>query len=210
MSFVSLLSSGIDSPVATYLMAPKTDEIIMVHADNRPFTDDQEIKNFFRIAQHLKTIVPCQTTAYLIPHGSTLSAYQQSCTDIKYTCVICKRMLIRYAEQIALKYKANAIIMGDSLGQVASQTLQNLRIVDNTISLPILRPLIGFDKEDTIEIAKQIGTFDLSIQPSAGCHAVPKKPSTRAQLSKIVAEEQKMDIITLVKAAVAGLKKINI
>ena len=210
MKFVSLLSSGIDSPVATYLMAPKSEEMILAHADNRPFNYDQEIKNFTAIAHHLKTILPCKTSAYIVPHGKTLSNYQQACTDPRYTCVICKRMLIRYAEKIAQKYFAHAIIMGDSLGQVASQTLQNLRVVDEAVSIPILRPLIGFDKQDTIEIAKKIGTFDLSIQPSARCHAVPTKPSTRAQLSKIVAEEQKMNVISLVDEAVEKSKQIEI
>ena len=86
---------------------------------------------------------------------------------------MCKRMMLRYAEAIAKKEHADAIIMGDSLGQVASQTLQNLRVIEQAVNIPILGPLIGFDKEDTIKIAKQIGTFDLSsIAPADGCAAV--------------------------------------
>lgn len=210
MKFVSLLSSGIDSPVATYLMGPKAEEIILVHADNRPFTDDQEIHNFTAIASHLKTMLKCKTSAFIVPHGKTLLEYQQACTDRRYTCVICKRMLIRYAEKIAQNHCAYAVIMGDSLGQVASQTLQNLRIIDQAVSIPILRPLIGFDKEETIDIAKNIGTYNLSIQPSAGCKAVPTKPSTRAQRGKIIAEEEKINLSFLVNDAVANVKKIKI
>jgi thiamine biosynthesis protein ThiI len=210
MNFVSLLSSGIDSPVATYLMAPKAETILLIHADNRPLTDDREINNFIALAQFLKTKLPCKTQAFIVPHGKTLEAYQQSCTEHKYTCIICKRMLTRYAEQIALKNNAQAIIMGDSLGQVASQTLQNLRVVDKAVKLPILRPLVGYDKQDTIEIAKNIGTFDLSIQQSAGCLAVPNKPSTRAVLAKIEDEEKRIDIAALVKSAVDNAKKIDI
>jgi thiamine biosynthesis protein ThiI len=210
MKFVSLLSSGIDSPVATYLMAPKTKEMILLHADNRPYTDDIEIQNFIQIAKYLKKIIPCTITAYTVPHGKTLDAYQKERPDSKFTCIICKRMLLRYAEHIAIKNNAEAIIMGDSLGQVASQTLQNLRVVDQAIELPILRPLIGYDKEDAITIAKKIGTFDLSIKPSIGCLAVPKKPSTRAQISKIETEEQKINIENLTKEVVKNSKLIDL
>jgi thiamine biosynthesis protein ThiI len=210
MKFVSLLSSGIDSPVATYVMASKAEEMILLHADNRPFTDDREINNYIEIARHLKKNIPCITSTITVPHGKTLAAYQQSCQETKYTCIICKRMLVRYAEQIALKYDSNAVIMGDSLGQVASQTLQNLRVVDTAIDLPILRPLIGFDKEDTINIAIKIGTYDLSIQPSNGCLAVPKKPSTQANIAKIEAEEKRINVTELINTAITSLKLINI
>ena len=93
--------------------------------------------------------------------------------------------------------------MGDSLGQVASQTLQNIRVVEQAIALPILRPLLGFDKEETIKIARKIGTFELSIAPAGGCAAVPAKPSTRAKLEQILDEEKKVDVDELVRQAVA-------
>jgi thiamine biosynthesis protein ThiI len=115
-------------------------------------------------------------------------------------------MLLRYAEKIAEKEGADAIVMGDSLGQVASQTLQNLRTIEQAISIPVLRPLIGFDKEDTIKIAKEIGTYDLSILPSSGCNAVPHKPATRAKLDHIQLEEKKIDVDKLIKNAVNEAK----
>lgn len=201
MRFVALVSSGIDSPVATYLLSKKAEEIILIHADNRPFTDDCEIEKFVTLAKYLKILVPSKIKAYLVPHGNTLCSYKECC-DWKFTCVVCKRMMLRYAEAIADKEHADAIIMGDSLGQVASQTLQNIRVVEQAVQLPILRPLIGFDKEDTIKIAKKIGTFDLSIAPAEGCSAVPVKPSTRARLNQIVAEEQKLNVDELVQDAV--------
>ena len=92
--------------------------------------------------------------------------------------------------------------MGDSLGQVASQTLQNLRVIEQAASLPILRPLIGMDKEDVIQIAKTIGTYDLSILPSISCRAVPSKPATRAKLKQILSEEQRIDVDELVSQAI--------
>ncbi len=209
MKLVSLLSSGIDSPVATYLLSRKNEDIIFVHADGRPFTDDREIENFILIARHLKKMISGITKAYLVSHGAALASYKHQCQN-RFTCVFCKRMLLRYAEKIAKKEHAEAIIMGDSLGQVASQTLQNIRAVENAVSIPILRPLIGFDKEDIIKIAKKIGTYDLSIQKSDGCNAVPIKPSTRAKLDQILEEEKKINIDELVKHAVEKAELISI
>jgi thiamine biosynthesis protein ThiI len=209
MKLVALLSSGIDSPVAIYMLSKNADEIILLHADNRPFTDDREIEKFISLAKHLKEIIPSHLTALLLPHGHSLEAYKMHCNN-RYTCVVCKRMMLRYAEAIAKKEHAEAIIMGDSLGQVASQTLQNLRVVEQAVSIPILRPLIGFDKEDTIKIAKQIGTFNISIAKADGCAAVPTKPSTQARLEHIRAEEQKINVDELVNIVISQAKIVTL
>lgn len=209
MKVVSLVSSGIDSPVATYLLSQYAEEMILLHADNRPFIDDHELGKFITIAQHLKRVVSSHLTAILVPHGQTLSTYKTHC-ESKYTCVFCKRMMLRYAEAIAIKENADALVMGDSLGQVASQTLQNLRVVESAVSIPILRPLIGFDKEGTIQIARKIETFDLSIKPAEGCTAVPVKPSTQARLKQIHTEEQKIDIEALILHAIKQLKTVTL
>ncbi|HIG99036.1 MAG TPA: hypothetical protein HA258_00500 [Thermoplasmata archaeon] len=209
MKLVVLISSGIDSPVAAYLLSKRVDEFILLHADNRPFTDDREIEKFISLAKYLRTLIPSRLSALLLPHGQTLDAYKIHCNN-KFTCVVCKRMMLRYAEAIAKKEHADAIVMGDSLGQVASQTLQNLRVVEQAVSIPILRPLIGFDKEDTIKIAKQIGTFDLSIAPADGCAAVPLKPSTQARLEHILAEEQKINVSELVNNVISQAKIVTL
>jgi len=209
MKLVSLVSSGIDSPVATYLFSKKSEEIILLHGDIKPFIDDREIENFKRLVEHLKKICDCSLKTYLIPHGNVLNSYRENC-DIKFTCIFCKRMLLRYAEKIAEKEGADAIIMGDSLGQVASQTLQNILVIDNAVNMPVLRPLIGFDKEDIIRIAKEIGTYDLSILPSDGCNAVPNKPATSAKLDKILEEEKRIDIKKLIDETVAEKQEIII
>ena len=201
MKFVSLVSSGIDSPVATYLLSRHGADIILVHSDGRPFNDDQEIENFIKLARHLKIKTNSNLKAFLIPHGDSLAVFKQKCKQ-RYICVLCKRMLVRYAEEIAKKEKAEAVIMGDSLGQVASQTLQNLRVVEDAINMPILRPLVGLDKEDIVQIAKKIGTYDLSIMQSAGCSAVPNKPATKARLEDVIAEEKKIDVKKLLNQAI--------
>lgn len=209
MRLASLVSSGIDSPVATYLLSKTADEIIFVHADNRPLTDDREIENFILIAKYLKKIIRCKTKAYIIPHGNTLISYKQNCNH-RFTCVFCKRMMVRYAEAIAEKENADAIIMGDSLGQVASQTLQNIRVVEQAVKIPILRPLIGLDKEDVVKIAREIGTFERSILKSDGCKAVPYKPATRAKLEQIISEEKKIEVDKLVNDAVSKATEIKL
>lgn len=209
MKFVSLISSGIDSPVATYLVSKKAEEIILVHADIRPFTDNRENEKFIKLAKHIKNLVSCKVKAYILPHGNSLNTYKEICNN-RFTCVFCKRMLLRYAEKIAEEEGADAIVMGDSLGQVASQTLQNLRTIEQAITIPVLRPLIGFDKEDTIKIAKEIGTYDLSILPTNGCNAVPHKPATRARLDQIIFEEKKIDFNKLLQKATSETKLLEL
>ena len=105
MKFVSLISSGIDSPVATYFISKKIEEIILLHADGRPFYDEKDIKNFLALAKYLKQIIPVKIKLFIIPHGETLSTYLNT-SHHRYTCVFCKRMLVRYAEKIAIKEAA--------------------------------------------------------------------------------------------------------
>jgi thiamine biosynthesis protein ThiI len=209
MNVVGLVSSGIDSPVAAYLVSRYAESIILVHADNRPFTDDREIDKFIILAKHLKKICSIPVKAVVVPHGETLQMYRTKGLE-RFTCVFCKRMMLRYAERIATQEHAEGIVMGDSLGQVASQTLQNIHVVEQAIAIPVLRPLIGFDKEEVVQIAKKIGTFDLSIAKSAGCGAVPVTPSTRASLEQVLAEEQKVDVEGLVSQAVSGVRVVTL
>ena len=209
MKIVSLISSGIDSPVATYLLSKKVDEMILVHGDIRPFTDDREIDNFTHLFKHLKNIMDIPVTVYVVPHGRSLFSYKENCNN-RFTCVFCKRMILRYAEKIAEKEDAAAVVLGDSLGQVASQTLQNIRVITQAVSIPVLRPLIGLDKEEVIKIAKKIGTFDFSIQPSDGCNAVPHKPATKAKLDEVLAEEMKINVSELVDDVVENSELVFI
>jgi thiamine biosynthesis protein ThiI len=209
MKFVSLISSGIDSPVATYLFSKKSSELILIHADGRPFTDDREINNFIAISKCLKNQSKIKMKFFIIPHGENLNIYKRNCNS-KYTCVFCKRMFLRYAEKILIEEDAKAIIMGDSLGQVASQTLYNIKVIDQAVETPIFRPLIGYDKEDIVKIAKKINTFNISILPKESCSAVPLKPSTRAKLENIIFEEKKININRMVDNSFKKKEKLNI
>ena len=209
MKIVSLLSSGIDSPVATYLLRKKTEKIIFLHAKIEPFTDKKEYENFFKLAKYLKKLIKKEIKIISLDHGKNLLEYKKNC-DEKFTCIFCKRMLVRYAEKICEKYSYDAIVMGDSLGQVASQTLQNINVVDNAVNIPIIRPLIGFDKQEIVDISRKIGSFEYSTLPSIGCTAVPNKPSTAAKIEKILYEEKKLDINNLVEDTIKNLKIVKI
>ncbi|MEM0466032.1 MAG: hypothetical protein QXL17_04540 [Candidatus Thermoplasmatota archaeon] len=209
MKFVALISSGIDSPVAAYLLANKVEELIFVHADNQPFTDASEVDHFKLLTQYLKKYMSCSVKTYIVPHGLALATYKKQANH-HFTCVFCKRMMVRYAEKIAEKENACAVVMGDSLGQVASQTLRNLRVVDQAISLPILRPLIGFDKEDIVRLAKKIGTYEFSILPSKGCRAVPSQPSTHATIYQIESEEKKINVVELIEQVVTAAIQLKL
>ena len=208
MKAISLLSSGIDSPVATHVLSAYVEEMIVMHADARPFTDDAEIKHFQSIASHLSSVTFSSVKPCLVPHGAALKAYMDVGAHPRFLCVFCKRMMVRYAEALAQKLHGDCIIMGDSLGQVASQTLANLSVVDQVVSLPILRPLIGFDKEEIVEIAKDIGTYELSIQKTQGCLAVPSKPATRAKIEQLLDIEKDMNIQGLVEAAINNISYV--
>ena len=209
MKIVSLISSGIDSPVATYLLRKKVDEIIILHGKIEPFTDKNEYENFLKLVKFFKKIIDKRVKIIVISHGKSLGEYIKNC-DKKYTCIFCKRMLVRYAEKICKKYNYDAIVMGDSLGQVASQTLQNIKIVSEAVEVPILRPLIGFDKQDIVDISRKIGTFEYSTLQSIGCTAVPNKPSTAAKIEKIKTEENKINIEKLIEDAVKNSEVLKI
>lgn len=209
MKFISLISSGIDSPVATYLISKKAKEIILLHAEGTPYYDDNDTDNFVALVKHLKNIINVKTKIFIVTHGKTLTSYLESAHP-RYTCVFCKRMLVRYAEKIAHKENCDAIVMGDSLGQVASQTLKNIRVIEQAVSIPILRPLIGLDKQEIVNISKEIGTFDLSTVSNKGCSAVPYKPATRAKLQDVLREEEKIDVNKLIMAAIDNIKLINL
>jgi len=196
-----LISGGIDSPVAAHLLLKQGAEIIAVHLDNRPFTDDREIGKAMALIEHLKEMHTGKVSHFLVPHDESQKEFARNC-DRHLQCVLCKRMMLRVAERIAVMEGAKAVIMGDSLGQVASQTLRNIKVESQAIEIPILRPLIGWDKVEIIDTAREIGTYDISIRPGVCCTIVPKKPSTHAELGRVLREEGKIDVPSLLRNAI--------
>jgi len=194
---VSLFSGGIDSPVATWLMMKRGCEIIPVYFDCSPFTDESTLNRAKVVAEVLREYDP-DFELKIVEHGEFLQKLKKLLKEKKlesYTCILCKRRMYRIAEMIARDEKAKGIVTGESLGQVASQTLDNLMVLNEACRLPIYRPLIGFDKVEVEELAKKIGTYEESIKPAKECTAVPKKPTTKAKLERVLEIEKELEPI---------------
>ena len=198
MKAVTLLSGGIDSPVASYLINRAGADVVLLHMDNGPYCDDRAKENVIAIAEQLEKYTGKRFPLYFAPHGPSQTAIHDAC-DRNYQCVMCKRAMHRTAGEFAKIVGADMIVMGDSLGQVASQTLKNIRAENTGMSIPIVRPLVGLDKTEIMEVAREIGTFDISISPSVGCTIVPHKVTTAADPVRIESYRERIDIDSLAK-----------
>jgi len=194
MKLISLISGGIDSPVAAYLMLKQDAEVVAVHMKN---SESENLEKIKLLVKQLEKSSGKNIKTYVVPHVGNQSEISKNCNR-RFQCILCKRMMYHIAEEIAKKEKADAIVTGESIGQVASQTLQNLMVENSAVKIPILRPLIGFDKNDTIKIAREIRTYEISIKDDKSCPFVPNKPATTAKLEKILDEEKKIDVKKIV------------
>ena len=189
---VSLLSGGIDSPVAAWLMMKRGCSVIFVH-----FYNENLVASPRKIEEIIEKLTEYQmeSRAYLIPFGSIQYDIVAKIAA-KYRMIIYRRIMGRVAERVAEKEGAKAIVTGDSIGQVASQTIENLQCIYSASSLPVLPPLIGMDKREIIDMAKKIGTYEYSIKPYEDCCSfmVARHPATKASLSDIEKMEEKLDI----------------
>lgn len=208
MKLVSLISGGIDSPVATYLMMKQGAEVIVLHLDNRPFTDEKQLDKSLKLVKHLENLFDKSIKTFFVPHGNNQVAFARNCRR-NLQCVLCRRMMLRIAAKIVEREGADGILTGESLGQVASQTLQNIHATNQAVKTPIMRPLIGMDKVEIIDIARRIGTYDLSILPGLCCTIVPDKPSTAAKLEDVYREEEKVEIGSLVEESMEGARVLS-
>ncbi|MFQ6050434.1 MAG: tRNA uracil 4-sulfurtransferase ThiI [Candidatus Hydrothermarchaeota archaeon] len=198
---VSLLSGGIDSPVATWLMMKRGCSILPVYFDNSPFTDETTLKRAIEVAKVLsKWSIGEKMSLRIVPYGEFLEKLT-SLPRRKFTCVLCKRSMYRIANIIARENNARGIVTGESLGQVASQTLDNILVLDDASTITVFRPLIGIDKKETERYAKLIGTFEKSIQKAKSCSAVPEHPVTGAKLEDVLNIEKDIDIDGLIEKA---------
>ena len=208
MKAVVLISGGIDSPAAAYLMAKAGAEIILLHMDNRPYADDTGLAKVQDIRDQLELVTGQRIPLYVAPHGRNQALTAERCRA-GFQCVICKRTMLRVARQVAMGLGAEAIITGESLGQVASQTLQNLKAESHGLDFPVLRPLIGLDKLEIESIAKVAGTLGISIRSPSACLIVPKRPVTMARLDKLLEEQAKLDLEEMVTFSADRIAEIT-
>ena len=190
---VSLLSSGIDSPVASFRMMTRGCRIIFIHFHSFPFTDKSSYHNAIKLANQL-TKYQYTSRIYLVPLVKVQEAIIMH-APAKLRLILYRRAMFQIAEIIAKKEKARALVTGESVGQVASQTLENIAAISEVVSIPILRPLIGVDKEWIVEQAKAIETFATSTEPYDDCcsYLVPKNPETHAKLEEVHAAENNIE-----------------
>lgn len=197
---ICLLSGGIDSPVAAWLAIKKGCTPVFVYFDNTPFTDETTQQRAVEAIKRLKQYVPEKgVKLYTVPHGEDLADILRNCPR-NLTCVLCRRMMYRVAEKIALKEEAEALVTGEIIGEHASQTLRNLHVENLAVSkTTVLRPLIGMNKTEVEHLARKIGTFDASTKPASCCSGPPPKPRTRARFEEVQKAEKRLDIDGMVE-----------
>ncbi len=205
-----LISGGIDSPVAAYMMAKRGLVLNAIHFASPPYTSPQaeeKVHNLLRKVSRYSGNICLHTVGFT----EIQEEIRDKCPEELFTLVM-RRFMMRIAQRIAQKEDSKALITGESLGQVASQTLNALACTDAVCEMPVFRPLIGLDKDEIIKVSRKIDTFDISIEPYEDCCTVftPKHPKTKPQISIIEAAEQALDIENLIDRAVENTKIMNI
>ena len=204
-----LLSGGIDSPVAGYMIAKRGVELTAVHYFSYPYTGEQAKQKVLDLAKILSGYC-CGIRVYVVPFTDIQLKIHEKCHE-EYTTLIMRRYMMRIAERIAEKEKCGALITGESLGQVASQTMEALNATNMVVKLPVFRPLIGFDKTDIIDYANRIGTYETSALPYEDCCTVftPRHPATKPHMNIILSSESHLDEEALITAAIENTEIVE-
>jgi len=204
-----LLSGGIDSPVAGYMIARRGMGISALHFTSEPYTSPRSKEKVIRLSKIISEYCG-HVDFYTISLTEIQEQIKKNC-NYDYLTVILRRFMMELAEKCAVDNNFNCIVTGESLGQVASQTIEAINVTNNNIQLPILRPCIGLDKYQIVEIAQQIGTYETSIEPYEDCCTVftPRHPVTRPKLYAVLAEEKKLDREFLIDEAYKSMEKVK-
>ena len=200
-----LLSGGIDSPVAGWMIAKRGVHINAVHFHSYPYTSDRAKEKVLDLARILSESC-CGIRVHIVPFTKIQMEIHEKCPE-EYTLIM-RRFMMRIAEKVARQENSEALITGESVGQVASQTMTALGTTDMVVNMPVFRPLIGFDKEEIIAVSEKIGTFETSSLPYEDCCTVftPRHPATHPKMEKILEGESKLDIDGLIDEAMAGIE----
>ena len=207
---VSLLSGGIDSPVSSYMIAKRGVQLELLHFASPPYTSEQAREKVLQLAQEL-TVWCGRLTVHVVPFTEIQEEIRRKCPEDHFTLIM-RRFMMRLGDRLAHELACKAIVTGESLGQVASQTIQALVVSDDVATLPVLRPLIGMDKEEIVRVARHVGTFDTSILPYEDCCTVftPRHPKTKPNLEEVREYEAALDIAALCDKALAGREMIRL
>ena len=205
-----LLSGGIDSPVAGWMIAKRGVTVNAVHFNSPPYTSERARQKVLDLAKILSESL-CGIRVHVVPFTDIQMQIHEKCHE-DYTTVIMRRYMMRIANEIARREHSQALITGESIGQVASQTMHALSCTDAVADMPVFRPLIGFDKSEIIEIAQKIGTYETSNLPYEDCCTVftPRHPATKPKMDIILEGESKLDTEALIAAAIEGTEVIQL
>ncbi len=205
-----LLSGGIDSPVAGYMIAKRGVAVSAVHFHSFPYTSDRAKEKVLSLARILSESL-CGVRVHVVPFTRIQMEIHEKCPE-EYTTLIMRRYMMRITERIAVTERSHGLITGESIGQVASQTMEALICTDQVVSLPVYRPLIGFDKQEIIDVARKIGTFETSSLPYEDCCTVftPRHPATRPKLEKILEGEALLDSEALIRDAMENIEIVDV
>ncbi len=207
---ISLLSGGIDSPVSTYMIAKRGVRLIPVHFFSFPYTSQQAKEKVIELG-HILTAYCGAMTMEVVPFTHIQEEIRDKCPE-EYFTLIMRRFMMRIAQEIALRSGAKAIVTGENLGQVASQTMEAMASTQAVLSLPVLQPLVGMDKEEIVRYARKIGTFDTSILPYEDCCTVftPRHPRTHPKIEEVEKAEAVLAVNDLVEEALQGIEQIRL
>lgn len=199
-----LLSGGIDSPVAGYMIGKRGVSLEAIHFFSYPYTSDRAKDKVMKLAKIIGGYMG-GIKVHIVPFTEIQLQIRDKCPEEHLTLVM-RRFMMQIAQRIAEKRRCTALVTGESIGQVASQTMSALAVTDDAVTMPVFRPLIGMDKEEIVEISRRIDTFETSILPYEDCCTVftPKHPSTKPRLNKVVASQNLLDCERLINEAVEG------
>lgn len=206
---LSLISSGFDSPIASWKMMRRGAKVVYLHFHSYPYTTKASIENVKEIIRKLNGY-QFESKVYFVPFANIQKEISVKCASSQRV-ILYRRFMMRIAEKLAMKENIKALVTGDSLGQVASQTLDNIYVVSEAVRIPILRPLIGDNKNDIIDLAMEIGTYEISSQPYEDCCSLfmPASPETHGKLEKVLEMEKSLDVEKMINDAVNNAEILN-
>lgn len=210
---IHLLSSGLDSPVAAYLLVKAGIEPVFLFFDANPYNTEKTKLTAIKLASKIAEYAKKPLTMFVAPHGNTMKVMQNTWdeSELKYSCIFCKRIYYRIAVTLAKQLGAHAISTGEIISEQASQTIDNMALIQEAIgSFLVVRPLLTWNKVDVIAKAHEIGTYEISNQAKDPCLLVPKYPITHGRLERYKPIEEKLPIQNLMEKVMKNMEKIEL
>ncbi|MDY6761676.1 MAG: hypothetical protein SVY41_01380 [Candidatus Nanohaloarchaea archaeon] len=210
MELVALNSGGIDSPAAMHMMLRNGHDVQAVVFDIQPFTDEEDVDTAVATVEQLEEVHGTDIPTWVVPHGFVQEAFLDRVDrdEARYNCLFSRRVMLKTAEQLARNNGAGGLLTGESLGQVASQTLDNIVVTGDAVQLPVYRPLIGLDKIEIEEIARDAGTYRLSTGGGIDCAAIIDHPETHGAVEEMRSIEERFDVEAMVEKGVDQAKRV--